>query len=163
MDILAVRQLLAVKATEEGWAHRVQERIEAGTNFFLIFPGQSDDIQRFCHMFGLASDCSPKTSTPAEFMLMAPYIDPATFDEALRAWEKKCEVAFVEQLDFPVNRPPRVKNYLVYSSVWGIISQHDDARTAAQSLARYREETPGHSPTPDADIYLWDGKKWRMK
>ena len=94
---------------------------------------------------------------------MSPYTEPATFDAALQAWDEKCEVTFVEQLDFPVNRPPRIKPYLVYSSVWGIVSQHDDARTAAQMLARYREGLTDSPPTPDADVYCWDGKQWRMK
>ncbi|HTG44265.1 MAG TPA: hypothetical protein VK633_07005 [Verrucomicrobiae bacterium] len=156
-------RLLTINTTEAGWEKRVQECIDAGTNFFLIFPGRDKGMRRFCDMFGLSPHCKPTTLTPAEFMLKSPYIDPEAFNAALLAWDNGCEVAFIEQLDFPVNHPPRVKPFIVYSALWGIISQHDDTRTASQALNFYRESFHSIPAKKDVDVYCWTGAKWHMK
>jgi hypothetical protein len=163
MTTTTSERLGTINATEEGWVQRVEEHINSGTNFFLIFPTRTGGMKRFCTLFGLSSNCIPKTITRSEFMLKSPYIESEAFNAALVAWEKGCEVAFIEQLDFPVNRPPRVKTYLVYSALWGILSQHDDTRTASQALNAYRESYHSVPGNFDADVYFWDGKKWRMK
>jgi len=61
---------------------------------------------------------------------MNQYIEESIFNKLLHAQNDGKRVVFIDQLDLALNRPPRVKPYLVYCSIWGIISQHEDLRQA---------------------------------
>jgi hypothetical protein len=92
---------------------------------------------------------------------MGQYIDSAAFDEMLAAWDAGERVVFLEQIDFALNRPPHVKPFLVYSPVWGILSQHDErtgARRGLEEAADWEERSRLAQPA----IYHWDRSKWKM-
>ena len=123
--------LKAIRVEGESWQGVVHEQVESGRNFFLIFPEGEDALTRFCHSFNLQPDCLQ--GRWHAFWICCDkrqYVDGSAFDEMLIAWDAGDLVIFLEQLDFPINRPPRVKPFMVYSSLWGILSQHDDVRVA---------------------------------
>src|SRR5579862_1803423 len=49
--------LKAIRVEGEHWQPAVHEQVEAGRNFFLIFPEGVDALVRFCHSFNLQPDC----------------------------------------------------------------------------------------------------------
>ena len=67
-----------------------------------------------------------------------------------------------EQLDFPINQPPRLSNYILYSPVFGIVSEHDDERDAKRALSRYENSDHVHPTTRRAAIYRWNEDRWKM-
>jgi hypothetical protein len=162
MLIQVQRKLGCVNASREDWQNQVREHIEHGTNFLLVISKAPAEIKKFCQLFGLPDDCQPRTLTQAEFFLLAHFIEPEAFDEILHLWNEEMQVVFVEQIDFPVNRPPRVKNYLVYSPVLGILAQHSHIRAARDDLENYEDSARHEGPNAEAAVYFFSRGKWRL-
>lgn len=160
MLIQTHRKLGAINGDLEGWADLVREQIETGTNFLLLVPKDPDEVTKFCKAFELSDDCSPKAIKQADFFLLSQHIEPEAFDTVLKNWDSEHQVIFVEQIDFSINRPPRLKPFLVYSPVLGIISQNDLIHEAREALAEYRENSVAADPSPQAAIYCWQKGRW---
>jgi len=152
--------LKAVRVEGEGWHDAVREQLEGGRNFFLIFPDSEDAMTRFCHAFNLQPDCLRGSFNRSDLLRMGQYVDGAAFDEMLIAWDADDLVVFVEQLDFPFNRPPQVKTFIVYSPLWGILSQHDDVRAARAWLEDSEQWDRTRLSQPH--IYQWSNTAWKM-
>jgi len=71
-------------------------------------------------------------------------------------------IVFVDQLDLALNKPPRLRPYIVYCPIWGIISQHDELRQARDSIEDYSQTLYRLRPNPDAAIYRWISGKWEI-
>lgn len=157
------RKLGMVDGTRGDWEDQVREHIENGSNFLLILPKESHAVKKFCNMFGMPDDCTPRRLTQAEFFLLTHFIEPEVFDEILHLWSEQRQVVFVEQIDFPINRPPRTKNYIVYSPVLGILAQHTHIRAARDDLENY-EDSSAHAggPSAEAGVYYFTRGKWRL-
>ena len=162
MAVKEAQSLRAVKGDEDNWTEQVREHIDAGTNFLLILPDNPTSIRRFCKMFGYEDGCVPRKLSRGDFFLLSQFVDSDNFDEVLRAWDDDHQIVYVEQIDFPINRPPRLSNYVVYSPVFGIVSQHDDEREARRALSRYENSEHIHPSTRRAAIYRWSVDRWKM-
>jgi hypothetical protein len=160
MQLQVHRRLEMIRADVEGWEDSVRRHIEDGSNFVLILPSEKKAIDDFCHMFGLPSDCHPKSLNRPGFFRLSQFMEPEAFDEVLAHWQPNKQVVFVEQLDFPVNRPPRLQNFLVYSPVLGIIAQAPTMAAAKEALADY--EHHWGAPLPEASIYIWQKNRWNL-
>ena len=125
MLITLHRKLTMVNADRDGWEDKVREHIDQGTNFLLILRKDSSAVKTFCKLFDLPDDCQPKVLTQGEFFLMSQHVEHDTFDAILHHWDDKHEIVFVEQIDFPMNRPPRLR------LSWSIL------RFSASSLNRF--------------------------
>jgi len=160
MQTRAHRKLGIIKASTAGWTDAVRHCIEDGANFLLVLPNDHEEITKFCRLFGLASDCSPKTIAQSELFRLGQFIEPEAFDDLLTNWSQDKLVVFVEQLDFPVNRPPRTQPFLVYSPVLGILAQATDKAQAKEALDDHKH----HSglPAAEASIYLWQRNCWNL-
>jgi hypothetical protein len=156
------RKLGCVNTAREGWQEQVREHIEHGSNFLLVMSKDPAEVRKFCALFGMPNDCVPRRLTQAEFFLLAHFIEPEAFDDVLHLWTEDKQVVFVEQIDFPVNRPPRVKNYLVYSPVLGILAQHTHIRAARDDLENYEDSARHEGPNPEAAVYFFSRGKWRL-
>lgn len=157
-----VQALEAVRTYTEGWEDRVRNQVEHGLNFFLIMPNDPDAIKRFCAVFELQDDCVRKPLSCSEFLLMSPYVPQDIFDEIIKTWDANEQVVFLDQLDFPINKPPRLKPYLVYSAVLGIVSQHDAIADARVALSLYRSAPILPRPQAEAEIYKWKEDRWAL-
>src|SRR5947207_13488227 len=120
------RHLGIIDGTSADWIAGVREQIEAGCNFLLILPNTPTAIEDFCKVFEMAPDCDPTPMARYSLFSMSQYIDSQGFDELLKAQNDGQRVVFIDQLDLELNKPPRVKPYLVYCTIWGIISQHEE-------------------------------------
>ncbi len=145
----------------DDWQTVVREQIESGRNFFLILPDEPDIVAHFCKHLDLKPDCLHERFERSDLLLMAQYVDSASFDEMLVAWENHSRIFFVEQLDFPLNQPPRVKPLMVYSPLWGILSQHDNIHGARRGLEE-AEPWGELSLLAHPAIYQWQRGKWVM-
>jgi len=160
MQIQAHRKLSIIKAGAEGWTDSVRHRIDDGENFLLVLSNDPEEIKKFCRLFGLAPDCSPKTIAQSDLFRLGQFIEPEAFDDLLTNWSQDKRVIFVEQLDFPVNRPPHTQPFLVYSPVLGILAQAADKAGAKEALDDHKH----HSglPAAEASIYLWQRNGWNL-
>src|SRR6185436_5182241 len=98
-----------VNAEVAGWEEQVREHIEHGTNFFMMLPKEAEAMKSFCRLFELPEDYTPKTLTQGDFFLLSRFVTPEAFDSVLHHWDERHQLIFAEQLDFPINSPPRLK------------------------------------------------------
>jgi hypothetical protein len=162
MLIALHRKLTMVNADREGWEDKVREHIDQGTNFLLILPKDPNAVKTFCKLFGLPNDCQPRILTQGAFFLMSQHVDHEAFDAVLHHWDDKHQIVFVEQIDFPMNRPPRLKTFIVYSPVLGIIAQQIHIREAKEALEYYQDSWAPGTPIPEAGLYHWERGQWRL-
>src|SRR5689334_16163934 len=162
MLITLHRKLTMVNADREGWEDKVREHIDQGTNFLLILRKESSAVKTFCKLFGLPDDCQPKVLTQGEFFLMSQFVEHEAFDAILHHWDDRHQIVFVEQIDFPMNRPPRLKSFIVYSPVLGIIAQQVHIREAKEALEYYEDSWSPGQPMPEAGLYHWERGQWRL-
>src|SRR4030095_13945619 len=118
--------LTVVAADASDGAARLREQLRAGANFILLGSRRPDIAEVAFSVLRVSPDGMPKRLTRNGLFLLGPHLKPRDFDLALQAFERGEPVYFVEHLDLPGTKPPRVRRYLVYCDVWGIISQHDD-------------------------------------
>ena len=156
------RHLGIINGTSSNWIAEVREQIEQGCNFLLVLPDNRSAIDDFCKVFEMAPDCNPTPMPRYAIFSMSQYIDSHGFDELLHALNDGKRVYFIDQLDLELNKPPRVKDYLVYCPVWGIISQHEELRPARESLDDYSFTFYRFRRNPEASIYRWIDDKWHM-
>ena len=149
-----------IRADSEGWTENVKHNIEEGINFLLILPNDPEEVTKFCKLFGLPPDCAPKSLNRSGFFRLSQFMDQEVFDEVLANWEPHKQVVFVEQIDFPINRPPRMQPFLVYSPILGMVGQSAAMAGAKEVLADY--ERQWGSPLPEASIYLWQKGRWNL-
>ena len=161
MQIQTHRRLGILKADTEGWQDAVRRHIEEGQNFVLVLPDNTEAVEDFCHLFGLPTDCSPKTLKRSDFFRLSQFMETEPFDEVLANWGRSStQAVFVEQIDFPINRPPRMKPFLVYSHVLGILAQANTMADAKEALADFEGSWgPGF---PEASIYCWQKGRWQL-
>jgi len=160
MLIVTQLKLGAVFADREGWADQVREYVDAGTNFLLVLPKDPEEVKKFCHLFEQAEDCQPRTLTQPDFFLLGPFIEPDVFDQVLEHWDNEHQIVFVEQIDFAMNRPPRLKPFLVYCPVLGIIAQCDNLIIAQEELESHQDTNLTSPGNPEAGIYSWRKGRW---
>src|SRR6267142_1146876 len=160
MLIQAHRKLGLINADLEDWVEQAREHIENGSNFFLILRKDPELAKNFCRLFGLADDCKPRPLTQGEFFLISQFVEADAFDSILHHWDDRHELVFVEQIDFPINRPPRLKHFIVYSPVLGIIAQYDRLNRAKEVLEDYQETAIRGAPNAEAAVYSWERGRW---
>jgi len=160
MLIQAHRKLGLVNADVEGWTELVREHIENGSNFFLIMPKDANAVKNFCRLLGLPEDCKPRALTQGEFFLMSQYVEADAFDSILHHWNDRHQLVFVEQIDFPINQPPRLKHFIVYSPVLGIIAQHERLNRAKEVLEDFQDTAIRGAPNAEAGVYTWEKGRW---
>lgn len=158
---LTIQKFLSVhEAYRPGWEAELEELVAAGNNFFLIVPRDSPALDQAARILELSADDLPKACDRRKLFSMISFIDPADFDRMLAAQEKGSLTCFIEQMDLPRTRPPRVKPFLVYCSVRGIVSQHESQREARESCSAYSDAMSGLKNSHEATVYRWRGNDW---
>jgi len=159
MQIQIRRTLGIIKADAEAWTDAVRQQIEEGANFLLVLPNDRKEINKFCLAFGLKAGCAPKKLKRTELIQLSRFMEREAFDDLLANWSGDRLVVFVEQLDFPVNRPPRLQPFLVYSPVLGILAE---AATRAQAKEALEDHEYSALQAAEASIYHWQRNRWNL-
>ncbi len=162
MLIQAPKKLGLVNASQEGWTDHVHEHIESGTNFLLLLPKDPEQVRLFCQCFGLPDQCQPRNLTQSDFFLLTQFVEPDVFDMVLERCDERHQLIFVEQIDFPINRPPKLKHFVLYSPVLGIISQHEHINPAREALNQWQDNAFGGPPQPEAAVYYFIRGRWKL-
>ena len=160
MQIQTHRTLGIIEADTDGWTDAVRQHIEDGANFLLVLPNDRKEIEKFCRLFGLEAGCAPKRLTRSGLIRLGQFIETEAFTEVLATWSRDKLVVFVEQIDFPVNRPPRVQPFLVYSPVLGILAQAATKADAKEALENHEHQYD--LVAMEASIYLWQRNRWNL-
>jgi len=155
------KHLAVVVADADEGPVRLREQLHAGQNFILIASTRPDVMDAVCARLRTTSDGLPKPLTRHGLFMLGPHLEAKDFDAALEAMERGETVYFVEHLDLPGTHPPKVRRYLVYCDVWGIISQHDHLHDAENAWTDYVTALNVQRPSPEAGIYKWEGDYWR--
>jgi hypothetical protein len=156
------RHVGLIDGTAVDWVAATRQQIESGGNFLLILANSRDAIADFCKAFEMAPDCDPTPMPRHALVSMSQYLEDEVFNRALQAQDEGQRVVFIDQLDLALTKPPRVKPYLVYSAIWGIISQHEELRGARESLEDYSFTFYRFRRNPEAGIYRWIDGKWQL-
>src|SRR5688572_25927753 len=155
------KHLAVVTACAGDGLARLTEQLHLGTNFVLISSRKPEVLNPVCALLRTSPDRMPKALTRHALFMLGPHLQPADFDRVLAAVEAAAPVYFVEHLDLPGTQPPKVRRYLVYCDVWGIISQHDDLHDAENAWTDYLAAVNAQRAAPEASIYKWEGDYWR--
>jgi hypothetical protein len=155
------KQLAVVAADAGDGPRRLREQLQEGRNFILIASPRPDIMDAVCSLLRTSPDRMPKPLGRNGLFMLGPHLGAADFDAVLAAIEGGEPVYFVEHLDLPRTQPPKVRRYLVYCDVWGIISEHDDLHDAENAWTDYLAAVNAQRPSPEAGIYKWEGDYWR--
>ena len=162
MTTSLTRELRTVDGTAPDWVAQVEKKIQLGQNFLLMVPNELNAVRDFCKVFELGPDGTPAGLTRSSLISLSLFIGHEDFDYLMAAEKRGDRVLYIEQLDLVMNRPPRVKPYLVYCPTWGIISQHHELNDARESYYDYVNSLIGNRLHSEAGIYKWAGQKWQM-
>jgi hypothetical protein len=154
------KYLSVIDARGQGWAEEVQVVLETGNNFFIILPNAPDFLEKLGKILGVDPDHLPKACDRKRLFSLISFIEERDFDRMLAAQDEGTLACFIEQIDLPRTRPECVKPFLVYCSVRGIISQHDNQREARESCVAYAEAMSGFKNQHEATVYKWRGTDW---
>ena len=155
------KHLAVVIAGASDGPMRLREQLQTGANFLLVASEKPAVMDATCALLRISADRLPKRMTRHGLFMLGPHLRPQEFDAVMESLEHGAAVYFVEHLDLPATHPPRVRRYLVYCDVWGIISQHDDLHDAENAWTDYVTAVNAQRAAPEAGIYKWEGDYWR--
>ena len=159
-----LREIQKFVATVDGrsgfWHAEVADHWNSGCNFFVILPNTEEALADLAHALEVAPGDLPKPLSRTRLFSLGSFIHARDFDLLMTAQDSGNVVYFIELLDLPATQPPRVKLYLLYGCVRGIISQHDNLPDAKQACDDYLNQVAIWHQKPEASIYKWQGKDW---
>jgi len=142
------------------WHAEVSDHWNSGCNFLIILQNSDEARADLAHALEVAPAHLPKPLSRARLLPLCPYLHSKDFDLLMALPNGDHAIYFIELLDLPTTQPPRVKFYLLYGSVRGIISQHDSLPDAKQACDDYLNQVAFWRQRPEASIYKWQGKGW---
>jgi hypothetical protein len=154
------KYLSVIDGRHQGWSDNLREQLGQGNNLFVILPNTPDYMDELCDGLDVKQEHLPKPVNRHRLFSLSPFIDTREFDELLAAQEEGSVIFFVEQLDLPRNQPPNVKPFMVYCSVRGIVSQHDNQREARDACADYLAAMSGLRNQHEATVFKWRDGEW---
>jgi hypothetical protein len=158
--------LPVIDASQEDWEERspweeeVRAALGSGTNFLVVFNPIGCGPQRLTKILDCAPNVLSKLSRWGVHALME-----ALSEEDYGRLVSVCgarDVRIVEQLTLPSNRPPRLKPYLAYCEVHGMVSDHEEAELAQAALTAHLEAHPQGGRLPRTGVYHWERHGWMM-
>ena len=154
--------LSIVDASEEGWRTKLRTILESGRNFFLVLANDPAQVRALCEEMEASEEALPPPARKPDFLMLSQYVNATGFNRVMQGWNEGGTVLFIDQLNVPFNRPPRCREFILYSPVWGMISQHEGMAEAGAALEHYQKKVTKRTPNPEANIYHWNGVRWDL-
>ncbi|HEY0455903.1 MAG TPA: hypothetical protein VGE41_05980 [Verrucomicrobiae bacterium] len=156
MNATLYRNVEVLDGAANDWNHIFYLALEHGGNFLVILPEEAPALRELASQFnsGQLPDPLPRYA----LFSLSQFLTEQDFDTLLQVSSAGRKIIFVDQLDLTLNCPPRVKEYMVHSATYGILSHHhflDEARRAVDAL---ENGSFGLRPNPDECIYHWEDK-----
>jgi CheY-like chemotaxis protein len=136
---------------------RLQEALRGRLNFLIVLQ-QEEDLAKISSYLGL-SQTPPDRLRRWGIQAMMEALTELDFNFLLGV-QATHPVYLIQQLNLPGNTPPKRRNYIVYCELRGIISEHDLAGEARESLLNHLERVQGTHFLPLAAVYAHTGNCW---
>ncbi len=140
-----------------GWEKQVLVEADTRRNFIVILP-KSGDLENLCSILG----CAPVLPEKLErwgIHALADVLEVKDYQLLLSLYQAY-DLRLVEQLKITRNQPPRVKPYILYCEVRGIISDHSSLDEAGETLLDYLDSFKRAKIFPLAGIYEFKKRQW---
>lgn len=142
----------------------IAQALESGRNFLVVLKPKDADLERLCQEVGCLNSSKPERLGRWGVHALNDVLNPADYEKLLKIQSTGDIIYFVEQLHLKHNRPPRLKTYMVYCEVRGIISDHNTIEEAKSSFFHYLESFRRARLFLMVGIYVWQDNEWvRMK
>ena len=160
VSVTIQKYLTVIDGRRQAWATELKDQIAGGGNVFVILPNAPDFLEELARVLEMEPSRLPESVNRHRFFSLSPFIDPKDFDVMMEAQEDGNLLFFIEQIDLPGVQPPRVKPFLVYCPIRGIISQHDHQSDARDACSDYVTVMSGVRTPAAAAVYKWRDNEW---
>jgi hypothetical protein len=139
------------------WGKEALAEANSRRNFIVILqrPEELDDL---CASLG----CLPTLPEKLErwgIHALADVLEAKDYQLLLSLY-RSCDLRLIEQLKITRNQPPRVKPFILYCEVRGIISDHCSLEEAGETLLDYLDSFKRAKIFPLAGIYEFKNEEW---
>lgn len=155
-----MRNIRMVDGREADWENEAKEVAETGQNFLIILGNSEKDLSKLCRILGCTDKERPERLGRWGIHALNDVLQPADYEKLLAIEKSGQSIYFVEQLHLSTNRPPRIKKYMVYCEVRGIVSHHDSVEAAKSSYFEYLESFRRAKMFLMVGIYCWEQQQW---
>lgn len=156
---IAYRTLEIVDGSQPLWLEKVVEQADKKRNFVVILK-DSEDLKTLCQKLECDSQTLPERLQRWGIHAMSEVLQTADYRNLLSLYRTH-DIRLVEQLKLERNRPPKVKPFILYCEVRGIISDHDNVESACTALLDYLDAFTRARHFPLAGIYEYNPTGWK--
>jgi hypothetical protein len=160
VSVTIQKYLTVIDGRRQEWETEFQEQIAGGSNVFVILPNAPNFFEKLARVLEMDPSRLPAPVDRNRLFSLSPFIEPKDFDVMMEAQDAGNLLFFIEEIDLPSVQPPRVKPFLVYCPIRGIISQHDNQHDAREGCSDYLQVMIGVRANPAAAVYKWRGNEW---
>lgn len=155
----AYRTLEVVDGRHPAWLKTVVEKADKKRNFAVILNDPSD-LKALCQQLECDPEDPPERLQRWGIHAMSEVLETPDYRNLLSLYRTH-DIRLVEQLKLERNRPPRIKPFILYCEVRGIISDHDSLESACTALLDYLDAFTRARHFPLAGIYEHTRTGWK--
>jgi hypothetical protein len=155
----AYRSLEVVDGRQAGWLEAVVEKADKKRNFVVIL-NDPEDLKALCNTLECDPAELPERLQRWGIHAMSEVLETPDYRNLLTLYRSH-DIRLVEQLKLERNRPPRVKPFILYCEVRGIISDHENIESACTALLDYLDAFTRARHFPLAGIYEYTRTGWK--
>ena len=161
----AIDPLQVIDASQEdhgqksAWQDQIDRALGSRRNFVVVFNPIGDGLSRLAQMLDCPAFVLPERLSKWGIHGLRDVLRSEDYRWLLSVYGAD-DVRFIEQLHLVSNEPPRLKPYLVYCELRGVISDDATLEAARTALWRYVEGSRQAKVFPLAGIYHWENHEW---
>lgn len=156
---MAYRTLDVVDGRKPAWLEAVVEKADQKRNFVVIL-NEPEDLTALCNTLECDPEELPERLQRWGIHAMSEVLETADYRNLLTLYRTH-DIRLVEQLKLERNRPPKVKPFILYCEVRGIISDHINVESACTALLDYLDAFTRARHFPLAGIYEYTRSGWK--
>jgi hypothetical protein len=155
----AYRTLEIVDGTQPLWLEEVVKKADKKRNFVVILK-DPEDLKTLCNTLECDPEELPERLQRWGIHAMSEVLETSDYRNLLSLYRHH-DIRLIEQLNLARNRPPKVKPFILYCEVRGIISDHDNVESACTALLDYLDAFTRARHFPLAGIYEHTRTGWK--
>jgi hypothetical protein len=142
------------------WQREINEVVKTGRNFLTILRPSEVDLDKLCCEIGCDPVDRPEHIGRWGIHALNDVLQAGDYEKLLKLQKSGDAIYFIEQLYLKHNCPPKLKEYMVYCEVRGIISDHSNLEEAKSAFFHYLESFRRARLFLMVGIYQWDQGGW---
>lgn len=151
------RPLRIIETGSNGWEKKAIEAADSRRNFVVVIQ-KATHLRWLCHELGCDVG-HPEKLGRWGIHALADVLEPQDYSTLLGK-RQEFDVHLIEQLRLKRNAPPRIKPFILYCEVRGVISEHDTLEEAGTNLLDYLDSFRKARIFPLAGIYQYKNHRW---